>query len=72
MNNIFWKAPFSDQIQQNLVSEENPQGTINNSELELAGTIANNAILLTSLPTKHPSTLASCDNIAAVSWHVHG
>jgi hypothetical protein len=35
-----WRHPFPEDIQRNLVSADNPQGTITNSDLEKAGQLA--------------------------------
>jgi hypothetical protein len=35
-----WRQPFPKDIQKNLVSFDNPQGTITNSDLEQAGQLA--------------------------------
>ena len=38
---IVWHMPFPKDIVESLVSWTNPQGTVNNSELELAGGVVN-------------------------------
>jgi hypothetical protein len=42
---LLWRAPFPPHIQARLVSTNNPQGTITNSDLELAGLLAHQDIL---------------------------
>ena len=42
---LLWRAPFPQWVQDWLVSFDNPGGDINNSDLELAGSIAHNDIL---------------------------
>ncbi|KAL7571454.1 hypothetical protein ACA910_019209 [Epithemia clementina (nom. ined.)] len=65
---VVWRKPFPLDIQRQLVSFNNPNGTISNSDLELAGTIAQVAVL----PPHHQlaaQTLAICsNNTPAVSW----
>ena len=42
---VCWRAPFPTDLQEALVSFENPHGTINNSELELAATVLHEKLL---------------------------
>ena len=42
---LLWRQQFPPWIQRQLVSFSNPDGTINNSDLELAGLVAHNDIL---------------------------
>lgn len=42
---LLWRAQFPDTIQSELVSDSNPTGSINNSQLELAGNIAHQDVL---------------------------
>lgn len=69
---IFWCEPFPEEIQCQVVPMTNPYGLINNSELELATAIANDAMLLQASPQAPRTITAGCDNVAAVSWMCHG
>ena len=69
---ICWCTAFPVSIQNQLISEDNPQGLLNNSELELTGTIAHDAMLLSADPSAVQSVLVGCDNIKAVSWLCKG
>ena len=40
-----WQTPFPKAIQAELVSDNNPSGTITNSDLELCGNIAHNEVI---------------------------
>ena len=42
---LLWCAPFPQWVQDQLISFDNPGGDINNSNLELAGSITHNDIL---------------------------
>jgi len=66
--NIFWQEPFPPAIPNQVISDQNLTGQLNNSQLKLTSTIANDVILLNSLVIPPCSVLAGCDNIAAVSW----
>jgi hypothetical protein len=64
---LLWRAKFPDSIQSKLVSDSNPTGTINNSQLELAGNIAHQDVLAQHVNT-YPRplySLSSCQ-LAAV------
>ena len=65
---ILWRAPFPKSIQEKLVSAINPDGVVTNSDLELAGTIAQDDVLASAVPVTHLSLCSFCDNIPAVSW----
>jgi hypothetical protein len=41
---LLWHVPFDSSIQDKLLSFANPTGTINNSELELAGSVLHNSV----------------------------
>ena len=67
-----WRAPFPQSVQQYLVSFKHPTGSITNSDLELAGTIASDDILASAVPIAHISTCNLCANTPAVSWRQKG
>ena len=70
---ILWRSPFPDSIQSQLVSTDNPHGTVTNSDLELAGSIAHDDVLCQALPlTQHISTCSFSDNTPAVAWKGKG
>jgi len=64
-----WRSPFPPDITANVVSAANPSGQLNNSILELAGTLAHDATLLHA-PTQCQAISASAgsDNSAAIGW----
>jgi len=65
---IIWQHPFPLETQDQAVSEQNLHGHLNNLELELIGIIAHDCILLEALGAPSQTTMAGCDNIAAISW----
>ena len=69
---ILWRHPFPDDIVASLVSDSNPTGIINNSELELAGIIATNDIAARESDVHERTTATGTDNIPALSWSSKG
>ena len=70
---ILWRAEFDKKIQDLLVSTDNPSGSITNSDLELAGAIAHDDILVQAL--RNPTHISSCtfsDNTPAIAWKTKG
>ena len=61
---IVWRMPFPKFIVDSLVSWTNPQGTVNNSELELAGVVLQSDCVAQSFFVKERTTLARTDNTA--------
>ena len=63
---ILWRSKFSEDVASQLVSWSNPDGSVvNNSELELAGVIGQNDILVNCTKT-------GTNNTAAHSWATKG
>jgi hypothetical protein len=67
-----WRARFPPEVQAQLVSDQNRHGTITNSDLELAGTIAHQDILVQLLDCRERTIGVLNDNIPAVSWQRKG
>jgi hypothetical protein len=65
---MLWRYPFPPIVQQRLVSFDNPQGDINNSELELAVSVAQHDILAQSVDVREAPIHNSSDNVATVWW----
>jgi hypothetical protein len=66
-------SPFSTEVQQKVVSTKNPKGTVTNSDLELAATIAQHHILeKAGYLTAGESMHTFCDNTQAVTWQTKG
>lgn len=69
---ILWRAPFPADVQQSLVSFDNPAGTISNSDLELAGTIAHHDVLVHALDVREKTIYTLTDNTPAAAWQSKG
>jgi hypothetical protein len=70
---ILWRVRFPPEIQASLVSTTNLTGTITNSDLELAATIAQHHVLVEAgYSTAGESTHNFCDNTPAVAWQTKG
>jgi hypothetical protein len=69
---ILWRAPFPPAVTAKLVSFKNPQGSITNSDLELAATIAHHDVLAQHFDIRECTISTGCDNTPAVSWQRKG
>lgn len=67
-----WRKPFPSIVTKKLVSFENPTGTINNSDLELAGTIAHHGVITSLLDVREHTIATLSDNTPALSWQHKG
>ena len=65
---LLWRSRFPPAITNALVSWDNPHGTINNSELELAGGIAHQDILVQQVDCTGRTIVPLSDNTPTVSW----
>eukprot|EP00536_Pseudo-nitzschia_multiseries_P019345 jgi/Psemu1/60207/gm1.60207_g len=69
---ILWRHAFPKWVSSQLVTFDNPNGTINNSDHELAGSIAHNDILAQAACVQSRTTHNCYDNTAAVCWQRKG
>ena len=69
---VLWRHKFPAWVQRDLVSFDNPEGSINNSDLELVGSIAHNDILAQHADVREPTIRNSYDNMATVFWQHKG
>jgi hypothetical protein len=69
---ILWRHKFPPAIQNQLVSVQNPLGTITNSDLELAGSIAHDDILASHVPVARLALCSFSDNSPTVAWRNKG
>ena len=69
---VLWRSPFPDWVRDRLVSFDNPQGDITNSDLELAGAVAHNDILAQYANVAERTTLNMYDNTPTVYWQRKG
>ena len=69
---LLWRQWFPPWIQRQLVSFSNPDGTINNSELELVGLLAHNNILEIAAKVEERTIHNVYTNTAVVFWQRKG
>ncbi len=67
-----WWAYFPDTIQDNIITHDNPAGTIFNSDPELAGTIAHHDILSQHYNISKCTIAILSDNTFAIAWQQKG
>ena len=63
---MVWRMPFPKDIVEFLVSWTNPQGTVNNSELELAGGVVHIDCVSQCFVVKGRTTLLRTNNMAGL------
>jgi hypothetical protein len=69
---VLWRAPFPADIRAAVVATDNPSGAITNSDLELAGTVAQHDIAA-QLGTIRNRTIGTLtDNTPALAWQRKG
>jgi hypothetical protein len=69
---LLWRSPFPPVLQTRLVSYANPDGTITNSNLELAASVAHHKILVTQVDAREATIHTFSDNTATVCWQRKG
>ena len=69
---ILWRAPWPEDIVNNLVSDDNPTGTINNSDLELAGGLLQLDAATQNFDVRERTILSRTDNLATLFWQCKG
>ncbi len=62
-----WRHPFPDDVQNDLVSTDNPKGSTTNSDLEHTGLLAQVSLMGVSHDIRYATISNGSDNIAAVS-----
>jgi hypothetical protein len=67
-----WRAPFPEDIQERLVSFDNPHGDITNSDLEQAGVLAHSDVANTTFDLRERTLATLNDNTAAISRNKKG
>ena len=63
-----WRTPFPPQVQQELITTNNPSGTITNSDLELAGAITHARTLAHHRDIRECTVAIFLDNTPAIVW----
>jgi hypothetical protein len=69
---VLWRHQFPVELQNQLVSRDNPHGTVTNSDLELAATIAHLDIAARLQFSVYPTLAVLSDNTPAVAWQRRG
>jgi len=69
---ILWRHQWPDHIKCQLVTENNPKGTISINDLELAGGLMHLDILAQHLDIRERTVLSKTDNLAALFWQRKG
>jgi hypothetical protein len=69
---FLWRAPFPTTIQCSVVSSSNPAGSVTNSDLELAGTIAHHDVLVHHVDCRERTVHTLTDNTPALAWQSKG
>ena len=66
---VVWREAFPVDISSEVISMDNPQGRLTNSDLELAAEVFAVGVALTGAPhVKHAALGTLCDNTPTVSW----
>jgi hypothetical protein len=69
---LLWRSPFPPAVQTRLVLYANPDGTITNSDLELAASVAQHKILVTQVDAREATIHNFSENTATVFWQLKG
>lgn len=69
---LLWRSQFPADTQARVVSSDNPTGDITNSDLELAGVVAQNDVMAQAWDTRHCTVNTRSDNSPAVGWTLRG
>ena len=69
---FLWRSRFPQAITDSLVSDDNPQGTVTNSDLELAGMIAHADTMVQQYDCAGRTLVPLGDNIPSVAWSLKG
>jgi hypothetical protein len=65
---VVWRLEWPEDIRRMVVSYDNPNGTITNSDLEMAAMLIHYLVLEHVVSLKHVHVTAWCDNMPTVSW----
>jgi hypothetical protein len=69
---ILWRAQFDADITRDLVSYQNPSGTITNSDLELAASLVQHDIAAHRFDIRERTIATGSDNTPTVAWQSKG
>ena len=71
-NCYVWRHPFDQAVQERLVSFDNPNRTVTNSDLEQAGVLAQVSLMSTTHDVHYATLANGCNNTPTVSRVVKG
>jgi hypothetical protein len=69
---MLWRSPFPLEVQRRLISFANPTGTITNSDLELAASVAQHNVLASNVDTQEATIHNFSKNTPTVFWQRKG
>ena len=69
---IVWRWALPIHLQRQMLTDENPDGTLTNSDLKLAGTVGQEAVIVAETDCRERTLATMCDNTPAVSWRRKG
>lgn len=69
---LLWRYKWPKDIVDNLVTEDNPKGTITNSDLELAGGLLHLDVIAHCLDVRERTIVSKTDNLATLYWERKG
>ena len=69
---ILWRYEWPEDIIANLVTTENPSGTVTNSDLELAGGLIHLEAIVQTFDVRERTFLSKTDNLATLFWQRKG
>ena len=69
---IIWRLQWPPDIVGNLVTDDNPAGTITNSDLELAGGLLHLEAIVQNFDVRERTILSKTDNLATLFWQRKG
>jgi hypothetical protein len=69
---IVWRVPFPASIRSQLASTTNPQGAINNSQLELVGAYLHDDVAAQCFDVRERTLKSSTDNLSTLFWDRRG
>ena len=67
-----WRQDFPLSVQSRLISDDNPAGSITNSDLELAASIVHEGTVATAVPVVERTVRTGSDNTPTVAWRNKG
>jgi hypothetical protein len=70
--NMLWRTPLSPNIRQKIITQHNPNGTITNSNLELAAMVIGSALAAQNRHRPYHNILLASDNTPSVAWATKG